>query len=185
MSEISGQTGGERDADVEPSRPAELQVDARGARWLRRHLGTGVCVITTAAESAFRGATVTACTIVSIEPLQLLVSIELHSQMDCWLEESGAFAACVLPWQQQLLADQFAGFAPRARRDLGGVEHFTAVTGSPILARSIAWIDCRVTQTLATGDHRCYIGEAVALGRGLGDIDDPLLYYLNRYRRLS
>ena len=183
MSEIVGRLGGPRE-ESQDTGAEELQPDAAGARWLRRHLAAGVVVVTTSVDGTYRAATATTCTTVSIEPLQFLVSIELDSQMDAWLREAGSFGLSVLPWDQQFFADQFAGFTPLASGTFRGIDHFFAVTGAPLLARSIAWADCHLVATLDTGDHRCFVGEAAALGRGEGDESDPLLYYMGRYRGL-
>jgi flavin reductase (DIM6/NTAB) family NADH-FMN oxidoreductase RutF len=183
MSEITGR----RDAARQERAAAEesLLPDAHGARWLRRQLAGGVAVLTTAVSEEYRGATVTACTFVSSEPLLLLVAFELESQMLGWIEESRCFAVNLMPWREQFLADQFAGFAPRASRTFGGIDFEVGETGCPVLSGSIAWVDCRLQESLATGDHRCLIGRAVAIGNGRGNPDDPLVYYRNRYRRFS
>jgi flavin reductase (DIM6/NTAB) family NADH-FMN oxidoreductase RutF len=120
-----------------------------------------------------------------MEPPQFLVSIELDSQMDGWLLEAALFTLNILPWGQQFFADQFAGFTPLASPTFRGIDHFFSVTGAPILRESIAWADCRIVSHLQTGDHRCFVGEAVAIGRGGGDERDPLLYYLSGYHRLG
>jgi flavin reductase (DIM6/NTAB) family NADH-FMN oxidoreductase RutF len=164
---------------------ADLQADARGARWLRRRLAGGVVAITTSVDGVYRASTVTACVSVSLEPPQFLVSIELDSQMDGWLLEAALFTLNILPWGQQFFADQFAGFTPLASPTFRGIDHFFSVTGAPVLTESIAWADCRIVSHLQTGDHRCFVGEAVAIGQGRGDERDPLLYYLSRYRRLG
>jgi flavin reductase (DIM6/NTAB) family NADH-FMN oxidoreductase RutF len=185
VSEIFGRIGGPRDETAESTEePVVLEPNPKGARWLRRHLAGGVVALTTVVDEVYRASTVTACAIVSLEPLQLLVSIELYSQMEGWLLESRIFGLSVLPWDQQFFADQFAGFAPLASRRFAGIDHFSASTGAPLLSRATVWADCRIVADVETGDHRCFIGAAVAIGRGQGDIDDPLLYYLNRYRRL-
>jgi 3-hydroxy-9,10-secoandrosta-1,3,5(10)-triene-9,17-dione monooxygenase reductase component len=186
LSEISGRLSGPRDDEAEgPSEPTELRADAQGARWMRRHMAGAVTVITAVAEGKYRGATLTSASLVSSEPLHVLVSIELESQMNGWLNQADSFALNVLPWQEQFLADQFAGYAPRALPGFPGIDHFFSETGSPILSKSIAWADCRIIQIFETGDHRCFIGEAVSIGGGSGDEDDPMVYYLNRYRRFK
>lgn len=185
MSEIFGRVGGPRDDEVSgESESMALVPDARGARWLRRHLAGGVVALTTLVHGSFRAATVTACTMVSVDPLQFLVTLELDSQMEGWVDESRIFGLSVLPWRTQVLADRFAGFAPLAPTRFEGIDHFTAVTGVPLLSGCIAWADCEVSMDLETGDHRCFIGTALAIGKGEGEEDDPLVYFLNRYRRV-
>lgn len=180
MSEIGGNPLLDSGKDLE-----DLQPDTTGARWLRRHLAGGVGVLTTIVEDGYRGATITSCTFISAEPLLLLVALEFESQMLEWIEKSGCFAISMLPWREQFLADQFAGFTPRASPAFSGIDHRPGETGCPILGASTAWVDCRLHDSIETGDHRCLIGRAVALGRGSGDAENPLVYYRNRYRRLS
>jgi flavin reductase (DIM6/NTAB) family NADH-FMN oxidoreductase RutF len=183
VSEISGRLGsGPADDAVADE---ELLPNARGARWLRRHLAGGVAVLTTTVEDGFRGATITACTFLSAEPLLLLAALEIDSQMLDWIQESGCFAVSLLSWRDQFLADQFAGFTPRASRTFGGIDFHVAEGACPVLDRSIGWAACQLHDEITTGDHRCLIGRVIALGSGSGDPTDPLVYYRNRYRRLS
>jgi flavin reductase (DIM6/NTAB) family NADH-FMN oxidoreductase RutF len=160
-------------------------VDARTARWIRRHMAGGVTVITTVHRELYRGTTVSACITASIDPFQLLISIEEDSQMEEWIQSSGVFAANLLPWSEQFLADQFAGYTPLASGKFERIPHSIGSTGAPILDGSIAWVDCRVEATFRTGDHVCFVGKAMWAGSGKGPADDPLVYFFNRYRRLS
>lgn len=185
MGEIYGRLSGGAGPDDDVENDQELQADARGARWLRRHVSAPVAVITTRVASGFRGATVNAWMIASVDPPLLAVSIELDSQMDGWLQESGTFVLNLLPWSQQFLADQFAGFAPLASPTLRGIDHVLGETGAPALEAAIAWADCVVAGSVVIGDHRLFTGAIRVLGRGRGQEDDPLLYFLNRYRRLG
>lgn len=162
-----------------------LNVDARGARWLRRHFAGGVAAVTTVAGGQFRAATVSACMVASLEPLYLLVSLDAESQMAESITSSGLFAVSVLPWREQFLADQFAGFTPRASPSFYGIEHTIAASGAPILSGCIAWADCSLLQTFQTGDHLCFLGDVVQMGQGKGREDDPLIFYLSRYRRFG
>jgi flavin reductase (DIM6/NTAB) family NADH-FMN oxidoreductase RutF len=161
------------------------EVDARTARWIRRHMAGGVTVVTTVHGALYRGTTVSACITASIDPFQLLISIEEESQMEEWIRSSGVFAANLLPWSEQFLADQFAGYTPLASGTFQRIPHFIGSTGAPILEGSIAWVDCQVDSSFHTGDHVCFVGTAVGADSGKGRADDPLIYFFNRYRRLS
>ncbi|MDQ2741789.1 MAG: flavin reductase family protein [Chloroflexota bacterium] len=184
MSDIFGRDGA-RPSMMNPEPEGPLALDMRGSRWLRRRDAGGVAALTTVAQGSYRAATISACLIVSSQPLQFLVSVEAESQMESWLQESRIFGISLLSWKQQVLADRFAGFAPLAHRTFRDIRHFTAVSGVPLIEGCIGWADCRIIGDLETGDHRCFVGEAVAIGRGSGEEDDPLVYYLNRYRRLT
>ncbi len=177
--------GGRRPEMMNPEPAGPLELDPPGARWMRRRLAGGVVAITVSTSGGYRAATVSACAVVSVEPLQFLVSLEKDSQMEGWLEESGTFGLSYLTWKHQPLADRFAGFAPLAHTTFRDIPHFTAQTGSPLIEGCIGWADCSIVGDIETGDHRCFIGEAVAIGRGPGEAEDPLVYFLNRYHRLG
>jgi flavin reductase (DIM6/NTAB) family NADH-FMN oxidoreductase RutF len=101
-----------------------------------------------------------------------------------WIAQAGFFALSVLSWRDQFLADQFAGFTPRASTSFAGIEHFTTPSGAPVIARCIAWADCAFRETFRIGDHLCVLGDVRSIGQGEGDDEDPLVYYQGRYHRL-
>jgi flavin reductase (DIM6/NTAB) family NADH-FMN oxidoreductase RutF len=163
----------------------DLSADERGGRWLRRRFAGTVTVVTTrTADGTLRGATVSAAIMASVRPVLILVSLERESQMEEWVMGTGLFGISLLSWRQQLLADRFAGFAPLVHTTFRDVPHSLGQSGVPLLDGSIGWAECRVLTHIESGDHTCLLGEATNLGRGSGANEDPLLYYLNRYRRL-
>lgn len=185
MSEISGRLGGGRNGeDSQEGEPTFEVIDEAAGRWLRRQRAGGVAVVTALVEGLFRGTTLSDWIVASVSPLQVLLSLEEENPMPVWIESTGCFALSLLPWREQYSADQFAGYAPRASSKFEGLDHFAAVTGAPILSRSTAWADCRLTEIMRTGDHLILLGSIQALGHGDGDEDDPLIYYGGRYRRL-
>jgi flavin reductase (DIM6/NTAB) family NADH-FMN oxidoreductase RutF len=175
-------TDEDRDASIDD---LTLEPTPTGARAFRRLLAGSVVALTTAVHEEFRGVTVSAFMNVSISPPLFLASVDCGSQMDDWLRASAVFAASLLTRRQQFLADQLAGRAPLVADSFRAVPHFMAITGSPILAHCIAWVDCRIVQEVVVGDHRLFVGEAVAMGKGEGSGEDALVYYLNRYRRIE
>jgi flavin reductase (DIM6/NTAB) family NADH-FMN oxidoreductase RutF len=184
MSEIEGRLGGFRDDETDPSLSPD-SVDGRTGRWLRRHIAGGVVAVTTVTDRGYRASTVSACLVASVEPLQMLVSIELDTQMADWLLESRVFAVSILQWRQKILADQFAGLAPLASPTFAGIDFETALTGSPILKGAIGWADCVLATDLITGDHRLFVGNVVAAREGDAPDGEPLIYYANRYLRIQ
>jgi flavin reductase (DIM6/NTAB) family NADH-FMN oxidoreductase RutF len=185
VSEIFGRMGGPRDdANGEEVGPQEIASGARGGRWLRRQIAGSVAALTTIVDGSYRASTITAFCLISTDPVQLLVSVELDSQMEGWLRSSGIFGLSMLPYSEQFLADRLAGVAPLVSRTFADIPHLTSVTGAPLLARSLAWADCEIKQSIEAGDHTLFVGKAIAVGRGELTENDPLLYYLNRYRTL-
>ena len=49
-----------------------------------------------------------------------------------------------------------------------------AATGSPVLAQSVAYVECEVRQQVEVGDHTLFLGEIVNAGF-LKDEDTPVL----------
>lgn len=185
MSEIFGRLGGPRDEESDVSGPdGEMTVGPLSGRWLRRHHAGGVYALTTIADDAYRATTVTGVLDVSLEPLLLLVSLEEGSQMESWIRDSGMLGLSEMSVRQQFLADRFAGLAPLAPTRFEGINHFTAVTGCPLLTDCIGWADCRVREEIAIGDHVNLVAEVIAAGRGQSPEEEPLISYDGRYTRI-
>lgn len=183
MSEIFGRLGGPRDVEAADDTAPELQPNARGGRWLRRHLASAAVALTTVVDGRYRASTLTGVLVASTDPLLILISLEQDTQMETWVRECGAFAVSLLTSHQQFLADRFAGLAPLASARFEGIPHFTSTTGCPLLSEAIAWADCRVSGEFETGDHTCILGQVLDLGAGKGADEAPLIYFQNQYIR--
>lgn len=183
MSEIAGRLGGRRDDVPAEERAGPAGISPATGRWLRRRLAGGVTAVTTLTDRGYRAATVSGALLASTSPLQVAISVERESQMEEWIRESGVFAVSILPWRQKLLADRFAGLAPLPSATFADIDHFTAETGCPIVRQSLGWADCTVESDVVTGDHRLFVGAALAAGPGEAATDPPLVYFDNRYLR--
>src|SRR5579864_8055083 len=86
---------------------------AADAHKLRRRVAGSVAAVTTVADDGFRASTVTAFVVTSFEPFLFLVSLDNDGSLTEELRRSRVFALSLLTWPGQLLADRFAGFAPR------------------------------------------------------------------------
>jgi flavin reductase (DIM6/NTAB) family NADH-FMN oxidoreductase RutF len=117
---------------------------------------------------------------ISLEPPLVMVSLANEAESREWVAESGVFAVNILSDDQEFLAERFAARAPIVNARFDGVTYHTALTGSPILAESLAWYDCRVAATYDGGDHTIFIGRVEAVGFG-AEGKRPLLYFANRY----
>ncbi len=162
--------------------PADL--NGSNMRKLRGLFASGVTAVTTVLDGRLKGITVSAFSEVSIDPPLILICIANESETRSLLEKSKIFAVNLLSEEQEFLSDRFAARAPLVNDRFEGVPYYTAVTGSPILAESIAWYDCRVDSMIDGGDHMIFIGRVEAIGFG-SPTRSPLLYYSNSYRRLK
>jgi flavin reductase (DIM6/NTAB) family NADH-FMN oxidoreductase RutF len=181
---ISSSTGARARSQPVGTGNGELAADASAMRAVRRRWASSVAVVTTRDGDGLRGATATACTIVSLDPPLALVCLDRSGRMATAVPEAGVFAISILNRDQTFLADRFAGIGPLPDRQLTGVRHRLAASGCPILDGSLAWLDCRVRDVHDGGDHVVIVGIVDTVGFG-DDTDDPLLSYDGRYRALE
>lgn len=173
------------------SRPhvvAGMAADASAMRAARRRWTTGVGVLTsierTGDERAFRGATISSFSVLSLEPPLIAVALEEGSRMARLVPEAGVFAVSILDRAHEFQSDRFSGYGPQPDARFTGIQHDIAASGCPVLRDALAWFDCHVTGVHPAGDHLLIVGQADAVGIGV-DTDDPLISYEGAYRRIE
>ena len=132
----------------------------------------------------YRGATVSAFAVVSLEPPLVLICLEREATITKRVTVAGVFAVSILDRSQEFQADRFAGLAPLPDPRFASVLHVLGPTGCPLLRGALAAFDCRVSAVHDGGDHVIVVGEVLAVAVG-PDTDDPLLTYEGAYRRLE
>jgi flavin reductase (DIM6/NTAB) family NADH-FMN oxidoreductase RutF len=97
-------------------------------------------------------------------------------------KEGATFAVNILREDQQELSNRFAYLQDEDRFRVG---HWTtAVTGAPVLADALAWLDCTVFGRQGAGTHTIYVGEVQASSVPHAE-ELPLVYWNRAYRALS
>ncbi|MEO8028499.1 MAG: flavin reductase family protein [Bryobacteraceae bacterium] len=141
---------------------------------------TGIAVVTCrASEGEPHGLTVNSFTSVSAQPPLILVCIDHNCSVLPVLRTASHFAVNVLHADQIEISNRFAQF-PEGRFE--GVEWCEGtVAGTPLIAGSLAAIECAVRTVIDQGDHAIFVGEAedAVIGEGR-----PLLYFRSRYEVL-
>ena len=129
---------------------------------LRRALGafaTGVTVVTTVdSEGTPRGFTANSFTSVSLDPPLILVCLAKRAASCPIFQEAQSFAVNILSEDQKAVSAAFS--SPTADR-FATVDWSARVTGCPILAEVVAWLDCRMQDVIDAGDHYILIGRVV------------------------
>ena len=133
---------------------------------------SGVCVVTARLGDQLKGLTVSSLVSISLEPPLVLVGLERESATRQAVLETGAFNVSVLTRSQEFVADRFAGRAPAV--DWRSLPHRLGKNGIPLLDGCAAWLECRLTQSHAAGDHDICVGEVEEAEVGSGD---PLLLW--------
>jgi flavin reductase (DIM6/NTAB) family NADH-FMN oxidoreductase RutF len=167
-----------------------MAVNQSSLRDTLRFWSSGVSVVATLTNGAhdfkYAGMTVSSFTSLSLEPPQILISIDKKSTTTGYLLKAGVFAISILSGVQAELSDRFAGRTPLPSHGdrFVGVEFETAVTGAPILHDVLAWLDCRVETVHDGNTHWIVIGSVMASGHQ-AEAADPLIYFNRGYSTLA
>lgn len=153
--------------------------DAQDFRTVLGHFPTGVTIISGTDEGQPVGFTIGSFTSVSLDPP--LVGFLPMKDSDTWaaIERGGSFCVNVLSRDQADLCWQFAKTGNEAER-YDDVAWHAAPTGSPIIDRAVAWIDCNIEEVYEMGDHYFVLGRVVALEADAdhdGSGPFPLLFF--------
>ncbi len=125
------------------------------------------------------GLTVNSFTSVSLEPPLVVVALAHSASVMDAFRDARFFAVNVLSAQQRPLADRFAR---KGVDRFDGLEWHTGETGAPLLADTLAEIECATRYRFTAGDHDLIVGEVVRADVREGA---PLLYFSGRYRELA
>lgn len=148
-----------------------------------RHFPSGVTILTIKSGDQIHGLTVSAFASVSPDPPLIAVIIDHRHSAYALLEQTGAvFAVNILRQDQIHLSNRFAWVKDEDRFLEGNWT--TAITGAPVLADALAWLDCTIHGRYPAGTHTIYVGEVQA--SRVPSPDQPPLAYWNRgYRQLK
>jgi flavin reductase (DIM6/NTAB) family NADH-FMN oxidoreductase RutF len=160
-----------------------MAIDKDLYRRLAGSFASGVTVITTGHNGIYHGMTASAFASLSLEPLLVLICVEKTAHTYPVLDQSGVFNVNILSASQEGMSRVFASKDSPEAHGLVGVNYRLGETGAPLLAGTLAFMECRVVGRYDGGDHTIFTGEV--LNGGLGDGDEPLIYYRGRYRRLA
>lgn len=153
--------------------------DAKEFRTVLGHFPTGVTIVSGLHDGSPVGFTIGSFTSVSLDPP--LVGFLPMKDSETWeaMAGSGSFCVNVLSRDQADLCWKFAKSESDTRR-YDDVEWHAGPTGSPIIDRAVAWIDCNVEEVHEMGDHLFVLGRVVALDADAdqdGNGPFPLLFF--------
>jgi flavin reductase (DIM6/NTAB) family NADH-FMN oxidoreductase RutF len=157
-------------------------IDANEFKRVMGHFPSGVTIVTTFRPGGDPcGLTVNAFSSVSLEPPLVLVCVERDAESHDCIVSYGGYAVNVLADEEgEKLSRRFA--QPLANDKFEGVAYASGRAGLPILKQSLAWMECRVVDTVEAGDHTIFIGEVIDGDAGEGH---PLVYYRGGYGRFD
>jgi flavin reductase (DIM6/NTAB) family NADH-FMN oxidoreductase RutF len=139
----------------------------------------GLYVLT--AESAagqVAASTVNWVTQASFEPPLVAVGVKADSGAHAIIKESKTFALNILGKGQEPLAFSFFKPVEREGNTIAGEPFSSGRSGAPVFANALAFLECRLMETVEIGDHSLFVGEVLDAGMSMkpdGRPDDATL----------
>jgi flavin reductase (DIM6/NTAB) family NADH-FMN oxidoreductase RutF len=152
-------------SDALPHRPAVVF----------QRLTNGIYVIGVAHEGRTGAFTAAWLTQVSFDPMLVALSINPGHASYPLLAGSRAFTVNMLGRGRLDLAAHFGTQSGRDTDKLRGIAWRPGALGAPILAEAVAWLDCRVSESVTAGDHELVVAR-VTDGAVLDSTMSPLAY---------
>jgi flavin reductase (DIM6/NTAB) family NADH-FMN oxidoreductase RutF len=140
---------------------------------------TGITVVTTRDEDGQPyGLTVNSFTSVSLDPVLVLVCLDLKLRGLQAFKDSKHFGVSILSEHQEDLSRMFAKKDSHRPANV----YMEGKLGMPLLKNSLGVMECEIVQIYEGGDHVIFLGrvEHAEVLRS----DHPLLYHRGKYHRL-
>jgi flavin reductase (DIM6/NTAB) family NADH-FMN oxidoreductase RutF len=148
-------------------------------RQVMGNFATGITVVTTRdASGKPYGLTVNSFTSVSLDPLLVLVCLDNRLSGLQHFRDSKIFGISLLSEHQEDVSRMFA----KKDAERPASVHFDGKLGLPLMANSIAVMECETVKIFEGGDHQIFLGE-VKHAEVLHP-HHPLLYFRGKYRKL-
>jgi flavin reductase (DIM6/NTAB) family NADH-FMN oxidoreductase RutF len=175
----SGDTGS---GDTGEAEGVPRVVDDRLRRRVLWAMPSGLYVVGSAAGGRANLMTANLAIQVSVEPKLVGIVIDTTSVTHGLISAGGGFSLSLLGREDRVVVRRFVKPVPHDEVvtegsvvvSMAGEPVSVHVTGSPVLARAVAWLDCALRHRLALGSHEMFVGEVVAVGGPEGDVPPVL-----------
>ncbi len=162
-----------------------VPVDADQFRLAMGRFATGVTVLTTFSGGHDHAMTANAITSVSMDPLLVLVCVEVDARFHDAILESGVWGVSVLAAAQRPVAAWLSTQGRPLHGQLDRIAHSRGpATGVALLDNALATLEVRSTAVHPAGDHSIVLGEVLSLSSNEHPAD-ALVYYRSRYQALK
>ncbi|MEX0663583.1 MAG: flavin reductase family protein [Acidimicrobiia bacterium] len=122
------------------------------------------------------GMTANWVTQLSFDPKWVSVSVEREALTHELIDASGCFSVSLIDREDRAIVRKFTKpvEVDLQAKTLNGFAYVERVTGAPVLAQAVAFVDCEVRDRLSAGDHTLFAGEVVDAGFLKGE-ETPVL----------
>ena len=139
-------------------------MEAETKKQVLRKLTYGRWVISAAAGDDVEASSITWLMQASFKPPLVVAGVRADTHLRTVIEKAGSFALHLLSAAQQDLAAAFTKPTVIAGGKIGGLAWKPGATGAPLLEGFPAWLEARVTDVVARGDHTLFVAEVVEAG---------------------
>jgi flavin reductase (DIM6/NTAB) family NADH-FMN oxidoreductase RutF len=140
-------------------------MDAAARKLVLRMVSDGLYAVTARSGEAVGAMTANWITQSSFDPPLVALAVQSDSHSCRVIDASRAFAVNVYDSGQRDLAGQLGMKWARHPEKLDGLAiRCGPATGSPLLAETLGWVECRVLSRHPSGDHTLFLAEVVEAG---------------------
>jgi len=146
------------------------------------HFVTGITVVTSVtAEGQTYGITVNSFASVSLQPLLVVVCLDNRLSGFDSFQTGKLFGVSILADDQEDVSRYFA----QRGLDRSEGNYFRGSTGIPLVAGSLATLECETVSAFPGGDHTIFVGQVKACElRPEAETKGALVYFKSRYGRV-
>jgi flavin reductase (DIM6/NTAB) family NADH-FMN oxidoreductase RutF len=168
---------------TEPSDRASFVDQAVFRRTVAR-FPTGICVVTSLDAGIDHAMTVNSFSSVSLEPLLVLICVEVEARFHDAVISAGIWGVSILDGGGRAIADWLATRGRPLHGQLDRAPHHRGpATGVALLDEATATLECRTEAVYPGGDHSIIVGSVVA-AEVAEDAESALVYHRGTYKRL-
>jgi flavin reductase (DIM6/NTAB) family NADH-FMN oxidoreductase RutF len=109
------------------------------------------------------GMTINWVTQISFDPKWIGIAVEQAALTHELIDASGVFSLCLIDREDRAIVRKFTKpvDVDLDAKTLNDFPYVERLTGAPILAQSVAYLDCEVRDRLVAGNHTFFVGEVV------------------------
>ena len=109
------------------------------------------------------GMTTNWVTQISFDPKWIGIGVEQTAFTHELIEASGVFSVCLIDREDRAIVRKFTKpvDVDLDATTLNGFPYVERLTGAPILAQSVAYLDCEMRERVVAGNHTFFVGEVV------------------------
>ena len=120
-----------------------------------------LCLIGSRSGDEWNGMTQSWVTQVAMEPVLVAISVDAKAVTNRLIREGGSFSINLWDRADTRPFVKFSKPAVLEDMKLNGRPVREGVTGVPIFEEAVAWLECRVWETIDCGTHTLFLGEVI------------------------